>query len=129
MLKIVSDFLGTFLNVLSCVIFARIVLKKGETISKKSKAIVIVLTTLLLYFFCYLNVTVLKTFIIFLIYVYMFKIFHRLDIGKASIMGFFYFIVQLLSDLATFELFSLMFGEEIKPCCFYIYIFIVAYFS
>ena len=113
MLKIVSDFLGTFLNVLSCVIFARIVLKKGETISKKSKAIVIVLTTLLLYFFCYLNVTVLKTFIIFLIYVYMFKIFHRLDIGKASIMGFFYFIVQLLSDLATFELFSLMFGEEI----------------
>lgn len=112
MLKVISDFLGAILNVLSCVIFARVVLNKEESVSKKLKIIIIVLTTLLLYFFCYLNVTVLKTFIMLLIYVYIFKIFYYLDIGKAIILVFFCFLVILLADLMTLEIFSLIFGAE-----------------
>lgn len=112
MLKIVSDFLGTFLNVLTCIVFARIVLKKGETVSRKIKAIIIIFTTSLLYFFCYFNVTVLKTFIILLMYLYLFKRFYDLDISKTSILGFFYFVFQVLADFITIEILTFIVGER-----------------
>lgn len=113
MWALVSDYIGTLLNVLSVLLFARLVLKEKSNISKWKLVLLVLFIALGLQLFCYLNLTTVKTFVFFLIFAFLFKKIYSFDMGKAIILDFFYFIVMILSDMITSRSLTLILGEEI----------------
>lgn len=113
MWALVSDYIGTLLNVLSVLLFARLVLKEKSHVSKWKLILLVLFIALGLQLFCYLNLMTVKTFVFFLIFAFLFKKVYSLDIGKAVILDFFYFIVMILSDMVTVRSLTLLLGEEV----------------
>lgn len=112
MWALVSDYIGTLLNVLSVLLFARLVLKEKSHISKWKLVLLVLFIALGLQLFYYFNLTTIKTFVFFLIFAFLFKKVYSLDMGKAIILDFFYFIVMILSDMVTVKSLTLVLGEE-----------------
>ena len=112
MWALVSDYIGSLLNVLSVLLFARLVLKEKSHVSKCKLILLILFIALGLQLFCYLNLMTVKTFVFFLIFAFLFKKVYSLDMGKAIILDFFYFIVMILSDMFYIKIFITIFDED-----------------
>ena len=113
MLKIVSDFLGTFLNVLTCIVFSKIVLKDKIVIKKLQILLLIFLFSIFLQILCYCNLMFLKTSICFFMYASLFKISYSLDNIKVMILDFFYFVILIFSDILSIKFYSVLLGEDV----------------
>lgn len=111
MWALVSDYIGTLLNVLSVLLFARLVLKEKSHISKWKLILLVLFIALGLQLFCYLNLTTVKTFVFFISYGFLIRIVYSIDIFKIIILDFFYFIVLILSDMISIRGLILIFGE------------------
>ena len=112
MLKVISDFLGAILNVVSSIIFARIVLNKKIRVNKWASLTLILLISLCLHFFCYSNVTVWKSIIFFFLYAFLFKFFYSLDFVKTIMLNFFYFVIQIISEIIGINFLFLIISEN-----------------
>lgn len=112
MYQLVSNYLGTLLNVLSVLVFSRLVLKENVKISKKRLLLLVLIIALGLQMFYYFNITVLKTFALLIVFGFLYKFIYRMDMTKAIILDFFYIIIEILSDMFMFEVFTSVMSEE-----------------
>ena len=113
MLKIVSDFLGTFLNVLTCIVFSKIVLKDKIVIKKLQILLLIFIFSIFLQFLYYSNLMFLKTFVFFFFSAILFKFVYSIDNIKIIILDFLYFIILISSELLSIKFYSVLLGEDV----------------
>lgn len=113
MWQLMSDYIGSLINVVSVVVFAWIVLKKKFQIEPWKLIVFVLLISLGLDISCYLNLTMLKTLFLFISYVFLLRAVFSLDFIKSIILDFFYFIFLIVSDMIAIKLFTLILGEEL----------------
>ena len=109
----VSDYLGTLLNVISIIVFSRIILKQKSELPKWKIAVMLLIVSIMLQLFCYFNITVFKTCIMFFLFVILVKYSFSLDISKATILTFMFFIFSIVSDILSINLFVLIAGQKV----------------
>ena len=112
MSQLVSDYLGTLLNVISILLFSRIILNQKSTMAKWKILILAIISTVGLQAVCLLSFTILRTLIFFMVYGILLKIVFSVDIFKIIIIDFFYFAFLILSDMISIKLFSFVFGTK-----------------
>lgn len=113
MSQMVSDYLGTLLNVISIIVFSRIILKQKSELPKWKIAVMLLIVSIMLQLFCYFNITVFKTCIMFFLFVILVKYSFSLDISKATILTFMFFIFSIVSDILSINLFVLIAGQKV----------------
>lgn len=109
----VSDYLGTLLNVISILVFSCIILKQKSELPKWKIAVMLLIVSIMLQLFCYFNITVFKTCIMFFLFVILVKYSFSLDISKATILTFMFFIFSIVSDILSINLFVLIVGQKV----------------
>lgn len=113
MWQLMSDYIGSLINVISVVVFAWIVLKRKIQIEPWKLIVFVVLISVGLDISCYLNFTILKTLFLFISYVFLLRMVFSLDFIKSTILDFFYFIFLIISDMIAIKFFTLILGEEL----------------
>lgn len=108
----VSDYLGTLLNVISIIVFSYIILKQKSELPKWKIILLAIVSAVGLQAICLLNFTILRTFIFFMVYAMLLKIVFSVDLFKIVIIDFFYFTFLILSDMISIKLFSFLFGSK-----------------
>lgn len=112
MSQMVSDYLGTLLNVISIIVFSYIILKQKSELPKWKIILLAIVSAVGLQAICLLNFTILRTFIFFMVYAMLLKIVFSVDLFKIVIIDFFYFTFLILSDMISIKLFSFLFGSK-----------------
>lgn len=112
MWELVSDYVGTYINVLSVLVFAKLVLRESYKISKTRVVILTIIVSLFLHIFCFFDLRIFKTVVFFLSYLFFLKYIYSIDIFKAVILDFFYFVFLILSDMASIKLLTYFLGEK-----------------
>lgn len=113
MWQLMSDYIGSLINVISVVVFAWIVLKRKIQIEPWKLIVFVMLISVGLDISCYLNFTILKTLFLFISYVFLLRMVFSLDFIKSTILDFFYFIFLIISDMIAIKFFTLILGEEL----------------
>lgn len=108
----VSDYLGTLLNVISIIVFSYIILKQKSELPKWKIILLAIVSAVGLQAICLLDFTILRTFIFFMVYAMLLKIVFSVDLFKIVIIDFFYFAFLILSDMISIKLFSFLFGSK-----------------
>ena len=112
MSQMVSDYLGTLLNVISIIVFSRIILKQKSELPKWEIILLTIVSAIGLQAICLLDFTILRTFIFFMVYAMLLRIVFSADLFKIVIIDFFYFAFLILSDMISIKLFSFLFGSK-----------------
>lgn len=107
-----SDYIGSLINVISVVVFAWLILRRKSKLPKWKIALLVVIVALILQVLYYFNITTFKTCIGFFLFAVLFKYIYNLDTSRVIILDFFHFITELLADISTYKVFSLIVGEE-----------------
>ena len=107
----VSDYLGTFIVVLSVIVFARIVLQTKSKLNFGKLIILIIIIAAILDAFCYFDITLFKTLIMFVLFALLVRLLYSLDISQTIIITFIYFVISVLVDIVSINLFTLTIGE------------------
>lgn len=107
----VSDYLGTFIVVLSVIVFARIVLQTKSKLNFGKLIILIIIIAAILDAFCYFDITLFKTLIMFVLFALLVRLLYSLDISQTIIITFIYFVISVLVDIVSINLFALTIGE------------------
>lgn len=107
-----SDYIGSLINVISVVVFAWLILKRQSKLPKWKIALLVAIVALILQVLYYFNITTFKTCIGFFLFAVLFKYIYNLDTSRVIILDFFHFITELLADISTYKVFSLIVGEE-----------------
>lgn len=111
MSQMVSDYLGTFIVVLSVIVFARIVLQTKSKLNFGKLIILIIIIAAILDAFCYFDITLFKTLIMFVLFALLVRLLYSLDISQTIIITFIYFVISVLVDIVSINLFALTIGE------------------
>lgn len=109
-----SDYIGSLINVISVVVFAWLILKKKSKLPKWKIALLIFAVSVILQIFCYFDITIFKTCITFILFAILFKYIYNLDTSRVIILDFFHFITELLADISTYKVFSLLLASDEK---------------
>ena len=112
MWQLMSDYIGSLINVISVVVFAWLILRRKSKLPKWKIVLLIFVVSVILQVFCYFDITIFKTCITFILFAILFKYIYNLDTSRVIILDFFHFIASLLADISTYKIFSLIFGEE-----------------
>ncbi len=112
MWALISDYIGTILNVASVLIFSAIILKQKSNVSFGKLTIFVLAIAAILQIFCYFNVTIFKTFIMFFLFAVLIKTVYSVDVSEAIILDFFYYISIILADIISINLLILIIGEK-----------------
>jgi len=112
MLELISDFIGPLINVLSSILFAKIILREKIQIKRSYLFFVVIIFAICLQLMCYLNITIIKTLMCYLVILILFKFLYSLDIIKSILLSFCYFIIQILSDMLSIVILTFVFGKE-----------------
>ena len=112
MLELISDFAGTLFNVLSSILFSRIILKEKVKIKPFYLLFSIVFVSIIMQVFYFLDITVLKTSLFFLVFFVLFRIVFLVDYIKAIILSFFYIIIEIFSDMISLTFLFLVLEKE-----------------
>lgn len=112
MWALISDYIGTILNVASVLIFSAIILKQKSNVPFGKLTIFVLAIAAILQIFCYFNVTIFKTFIMFFLFAVLIKMVYSVDVSEAIILDFFHFIVMILADIICINVLTLIIGEE-----------------
>lgn len=109
-----SDYIGSLINVVSVVVFAWIVLRRKSKLPKWKIVLLIFAVSVILQLFCYFDITIFKTCITFVLFAILFRYIYNLDMSRVIILDFFHFIAELLADISTYKIFSLVFANDEK---------------
>lgn len=112
MLELVSDFITAFINFLSVFFFAKIILQQKIHVKKYILILLMLFMSSLLLGMYYLNISTIKTIFCFIMVIILVKIVYSLDIIKSILLAFGFFVIQILSDIITINIFTLVFGKE-----------------
>ena len=112
MWALISDYIGTILNVASVLIFSAIILKQKSNVPFGKLTIFVLAIAAILQIFCYFNVTTFKTFIMFFLFAVLIKTVYSVDVSEAIILDFFHFIIMILADIICINVLTLIIGEE-----------------
>ena len=112
MWALISDYIGTILNVVSCILFARIVLSEKVKPKKIYVALITIAFAACLQLLIYLNLDVIKTIFCFITIVFLYNYFYSLKIMKSIVLTFMYFIIQILSDMMCIKIFTIIFNKD-----------------
>ena len=112
MWALISDYIGTILNVASCILFARIVLSEKVKPKKIYVALITIAFAACLQILYYLNLDVIKTIFCFITIVVLYNYFYSLKIMKSIVLTFMYFIIQILSDMMCIKIFTIIFNKD-----------------
>lgn len=108
----VSDYLGNIINIVSILVFSRIVLKQKSNIAWWKTLLMIILIAIVLQVFRYFDITIFKTCIMFVLFAVLVKLNFSMDISKTIILTFIYYIVLILADMISINLLSMILGEK-----------------
>ena len=108
----VSDYLGNIINIISILVFSRIVLKQKSNIAWWKTLLMIILIAIVLQVFRYFDITIFKTCIMFVLFAVLVKLNFSMDISKTIILTFIYYIVLILADMISINLLSMILGEK-----------------
>ena len=92
MWALISDYIGTILNVVSVLIFSAIILKQKSNVPFGKLTIFVLAIAAILQIFCYFNVTIFKTFVMFFLFAVLIKTVYSVDVSEAIILDFSYYI-------------------------------------
>ena len=112
MWALISDYIGSILNVVSCILFARIVLSEKVKPKKIYVALITIAFAACLQLLIYLNLDVIKTIFCFITIVVLYNYFYSLKIMKSIVLTFMYFIIQILSDMMCIKIFTIIFNKD-----------------
>lgn len=112
MWALISDYIGTILNVVSCILFARIVLSEKVKPKKIYVALMTIAFAACLQILYYLKLDVIKTIFCFITIVVLYNYFYSLKIMKSIVLTFMYFIIQILSDMMCIKIFTIIFNKD-----------------
>lgn len=112
MWALISDYIGTILNVVSCILFARIVLSEKVKPKKIYVALITIAFAACLQILYYLKLDVIKTIFCFITIVVLYNYFYSLKIMKSIVLTFMYFIIQILSDMMCIKIFTIIFNKD-----------------
>lgn len=112
MSQLVSDYLGNIINIVSVLVFSKIVLKQKNNISWWKTALMIIIIAIILQIFRYFNITIFKTCIMFVLFAVLIKLNFSLDFFKTIILTFIYYVVLILADILSINLLSMILGEK-----------------
>ena len=112
MSQMVSDYLGNIINIVSILVFSRIVLKQKSNIAWWKTLLMIILIAIVLQVFRYFDITIFKTCIMFVLFAVLVKLNFSMDIAKTIILTFIYYIVLILADMISINLLSMILGEK-----------------
>lgn len=113
MYQLIDHYLGTLLNILSIIIFGKIIDNKKIKIKKTYFFIFLFCASILLELAFYCNFTVFRTEIFFCTYVILIKYIYLQDLMKSIILVFYYFIILVISDIICIVVYSNVFGKDI----------------
>lgn len=108
----VSDYLGNIINIISILVFSRIVLKQKSNIAWWKTLLMIILIAIILQVFRYFDITIFKTCIMFVLFAILVKLNFSMDISKTVILTFIYYIVLIMADMLSINLLSMILGEK-----------------
>ena len=108
----VSDYLGNIINIVSILVFSRIVLKQKSNIAWWKTLLMIILIAIVLQVFRYFDITIFKTCIMFVLFAVLVKLNFSMDISKTIILTFIHYIVLILADMISINLLSMILGEK-----------------
>lgn len=108
----VSDYLGNIINIVSILVFSRIVLKQKSNIAWWKTLLMIILIAIVLQVFRYFDITIFKTCIMFVLFAVLVKLNFSMDISKTIILTFIYYIVLIMADMLSINLLSMILGEK-----------------
>ena len=108
----VSDYLGNIINIVSILVFSRIVLKQKSNIAWWKTLLMIILIAIILQVFRYFDITIFKTCIMFVLFAILVKLNFSMDISKTVILTFIYYIVLIMADMLSINLLSMILGEK-----------------
>lgn len=108
----VSDYLGNIINIVSILVFSRIVLKQKSNIAWWKTLLMIILIAIVLQVFRYFDITIFKTCIMFVLFAVLVKLNFSMDISKTIILTFIYYIFLILADMISINLLSMILGEK-----------------
>ena len=112
MSQMVSDYLGNIINIVSILVFSRIVLKQKSNIAWWKTLLMIILIAIVLQVFRYFDITIFKTCIMFVLFAVLVKLNFSMDISKTIILTFIHYIVLILADMISINLLSMILGEK-----------------
>ena len=112
MSQMVSDYLGNIINIVSILVFSRIVLKQKSNIAWWKTLLMIILIAIVLQVFRYFDITIFKTCIMFVLFAVLVKLNFSMDISKTIILTFIYYIFLILADMISINLLSMILGEK-----------------
>ena len=112
MSQMVSDYLGNIINIISILVFSRIVLKQKSNIAWWKTLLMIILIAIILQVFRYFDITIFKTCIMFVLFAILVKLNFSMDISKTVILTFIYYIVLIMADMLSINLLSMILGEK-----------------
>lgn len=112
MWQLMSDYIGSLINVISVVVFAWLILRRKSKLPKWKIVLLVAIVALILQLLYYFDITTFKTCIGFFLFAVLFRYIYNLDMSRVIILDFFHFIVALLADISTYKIFSLIVGEK-----------------
>lgn len=113
MLEWISNFAGSLLNVLMSVLFVKIITSKKYCIKRVYFVFVILLMSVIILFLNYLDMYLLKSFIIIFMVALLYKFVYNIELNKVVILSFLYFLMVLLVDIFSTKILVLIFGDKI----------------
>ena len=108
----INGYVGALINVLAAIAFAKIILKSKIKRRKLALILLIVLMAYFTYILCLLKITILKSFLIFILVAVIYRIIYKLELAKSVILGFIHYLICLLADIISIIILISIFGEE-----------------
>ena len=92
-------------------LFATIILGHKKRVTFVKLLLLIIIISSIISLLCYFNVTLFKTLIVFVLFALLIRLLYSLDISQTIIITFIYFVISVLVDIISINLFTLTIGE------------------
>ena len=109
----INSFVGSLLIVISSIIFMRMITNEKIKVKHIYFVLVIILISLIIQILNSFNLGLIKSIIIVIMFVFMYRFVYKLDMNKIIILSFCYFLLTLLVDIFSIKLLALIFGQKI----------------
>lgn len=109
----INGYVGALINVLAAISFAKIVIRSKTKIRIIDFVFLVALMAYFTYILCLLKITILKSFLIFVLVAIIYRIIYKLELTKSIILGFIHYLICLISDIISIILLISILGKDI----------------
>lgn len=106
MLELINNYMGPVINIISTILYGKIVLNKKIQIKNINLIIIIALESVLIRILQVSNINILRSIILFLLTIIILKAIYKLNTVKSIILSFFHFLIEIVSDITSIIIFS-----------------------